>query len=298
MSGVGHPIQVSNTRQKPKAMNIIDGKKIRDEILEKVKEEVAMLPFKPIFCDVLVGEDPSSVQYVQMKERTAEAVGISFYPANFSASITTDDLVREINVLNNMKDMCGIIIQLPLPGHIDRDRVLNSIDSRLDVDCLGKVGSEKFYNNYDSENGLSFPTALACMAVLDSLNLDLKEKKIIVLGQGMLVGSPVTALLRFRNLSPIPIASQTENKEALIKQADVIISGIGKGKYITGEMIKEGVVLIDAGTSEIESGIVGDVDLESVKGVAGYVSPVPGGVGPVTVAMLLNNVLKVARRKI
>src|SRR3989344_4725712 len=241
---------------------IIDGRKIRDEILEKVKEGVKMLPFKPIFCDVLVGEDPSSVQYVQMKERTAEAVGISFYPANFPASITTDDLVREINVLNNMKDMCGIIIQLPLPGHIDRDRVLNSIDPRLDVDCLGKVGSEKFYNNSDSENGL---------------------------------GSPVTALLRFRNLSPIPIASQTEDKETLIKQADVIISGMGKGKYITGEMIKEGVTLIDAGTSEIESSIVGDVDLESVKGVAGYVSPVPGGVGPVTVAMLLNNVLTVAK---
>ena len=276
-------------------MNIIDGRKIRDEILEKVKKEVQMLSFKPIFCDVLVGEDPASLQYVQTKERKAEAVGISFYQANFSESITTDDLIREINVLNNMKDMCGIIIQLPIPGHIDRDRVLNSIDPRLDVDCLGKVGSGKFYNNYDSENGLSFPTALACMAVLESLNLDLENKKIVVLGQGMLVGKPVTALLNFKNLIPEIITSQTQNKEELIKQADIIISGIGKGKFITGEMIKEGVVLIDAGTSEIESGIVGDVDLESVKSIAGYVSPVPGGVGPVTVAMLLNNVLTVAK---
>jgi methylenetetrahydrofolate dehydrogenase (NADP+)/methenyltetrahydrofolate cyclohydrolase len=274
---------------------IIDGKKIRDEILEKVKEEVAALPFKPIFCDVLVGEDPSSVQYVQMKERTAEAVGISFYPANFPESITTDDIVREINVLNNMKDMCGIIVQLPLPKHIDMERVLNSIDPRLDVDCLGKTTSEKFYTNYEEGSDLAFPTALSCVAVLDSLNLDLTDKKIIVLGQGMLVGRPVTALFRFRNLSPVPITSQTEDKEALIKQADIIISGIGKGKFITGEMIKEGAILIDAGTSEIESSIVGDVDLESVKGVAGYVSPVPGGVGPVTVAMLLNNVLKVAK---
>ena len=273
---------------------IIDGRKIRDEILEKVKEEVSMLPFKPVFCDVLVGEDPSSVQYVQMKERTAEAVGISFYQANFPESITTDDLIREINILNKMKDMCGIIIQLPIPKHIDRDRVLNSIDPRLDVDCLGKATSGNFYNN-GSDNILVFPTALACMAVLDSLNLDLENKKIVVLGQGMLVGSPVTALLRFRDLSVTPITSQTENKEALIKQADIIISGMGKGKYITGDMIKEGAILVDAGTSEIESSIVGDVDLESVKGVAGRVSPVPGGVGPVTVAMLLNNVLKVAK---
>jgi methylenetetrahydrofolate dehydrogenase (NADP+)/methenyltetrahydrofolate cyclohydrolase len=111
----------------------------------------------------------------------------------------------------------------------------------------------------------------------------------------MLVGRPVTALLHYKNLRPIPISSQTENKEEIIKQADVIISGMGKGKYITGDMIKEGAVLIDAGTSEIESSIVGDVDLESVKDVAGYVSPVPGGVGPVTVAMLLRNVLTVAK---
>ncbi|KKR41520.1 MAG: Bifunctional protein FolD [Candidatus Nomurabacteria bacterium GW2011_GWF2_40_12] len=276
-------------------MTIIDGRKIRDEILEKVKEEVALLPFKPIFCDVLVGEDLSSVQYVQMKERTAEAVGISFYQANFPESITTDDLVREINVLNNMKDMCGIIVQLPLPKHIDRGRVLNSIDSHLDVDCLGKTASEKFYMNYEEKSDLAFPTALACVNILESLDFDLKNKKIVVLGQGMLVGKPVTSLLHHKNLHPIPISSQTENKEELIKQADIIISGLGKGKFITGDMIKEGVVLIDAGTSEIESSIVGDVDLESVKGVAGYVSPVPGGVGPVTVAMLLNNVLTVAK---
>jgi len=276
-------------------MQIIDGRKIRDEILEKVKKGVQALSFKPIFCDILVGEDPSSIQYVQMKERTAEAVGISFYQANFPESITTDDLIREINVLNNMKNMCGIIVQLPIPKHIDRDKVLNTIDSRLDVDCLGRVASEKFYQHYNTEDNLGFPTALACMAVLDSLDLDLADKKIVILGQGMLVGSPVTALLRFRNLSVIPVSSQTENKEELIKQADIIISGMGKGKYITGDMIKEGAVLIDAGTSEIESGIVGDVDLESVKEVAGYVSPVPGGVGPVTVAMLLNNVLKVAK---
>ncbi|MFZ3011985.1 MAG: bifunctional 5,10-methylenetetrahydrofolate dehydrogenase/5,10-methenyltetrahydrofolate cyclohydrolase [Minisyncoccia bacterium] len=276
-------------------MQTIDGRKIRDEILEEIKKEVATLPFKPIFCDVLVGEDPSSVQYVQMKERTAEAVGVSFYQANFPESISTDDLVREINILNNMKDMCGIIIQLPIPKHLDRDRVLNSIDPRLDVDCLGKVASEKFYKHYREDDTLVFPTALACMTILDSLNLDLENKKIVVLGQGMLVGRPVTALLQHKNLNPIPISSQTGNKEELIKQADVIISGMGKGKYITGDMIKEGAVLIDAGTSEIESSIVGDVDLESVKDVAGYVSPVPGGVGPVTVAMLLRNVLTVAK---
>jgi methylenetetrahydrofolate dehydrogenase (NADP+)/methenyltetrahydrofolate cyclohydrolase len=279
-------------------MQIIDGKKIRDEILDKVKKEVATLKFKPVFCDVLVGNDPASVQYVQMKGRRAESVGISFYKANFPVSITTEKLIKEIEILNKIPNMCGIIIQLPLPEHIDRQMVLDSMDPKLDVDCLGTVASEKFYSG---GSVLGFPTALACIALLDSLNLDLKDKKIVVLGQGLLVGKPVTALLQFRGLNPTVIRSKTENKEELIRQADIIISGIGKGKYITGNMIKQGAILIDAGTSE-DSGsldarrsIVGDVDFESVKDVAGYVSPVPGGVGPVTVAMLLNNVLTVAK---
>lgn len=275
-----------------RSMKLIDGKKIRDEILTKVKNEVAILPFHPVFCDVLVGDDPASLQYVQMKAKIAEKVGIHFHNAFFPASITTALLIKEINVLNKIKNMCGIIVQLPLPEHIDRQTVLDSIDPKLDVDCLGKVASEKFYSG---STAVGFPTALACMALLDSINLDLVGKNIVILGQGILVGKPVTALLHFRNLSPVIITSKTENKEKLIKEADIIISGIGRGKYITGGMIKKGVVLIDAGTSESDGGIVGDVDLESVKDVSGYVSPVPGGVGPVTVAMLLNNVLQVAK---
>ena len=274
---------------------IIDGKKLRNKILDKVKTEVSALSFKPVFCDVLVGNDSVSVQYVNMKMRNAESVGMVFHKANFPLSINTNDLIKEIKILNKIPNMRGIIIQLPLPEHIDRQMALDSIDPKFDVDCLGKVASEKFYSG-STVGEIGFPTALACMALLDSLNLNLKNKKIVVLGQGALVGKPVAALLKFRNLSPEIITSKTENKEQLIKEADVIISGIGKGKYITGEMIKKGVALIDAGTSESESGIAGDVDLESVKGIAGYVSPVPGGVGPVTVAMLLNNVLKVAKK--
>ena len=191
--------------------------------------------------------------------------------------------------------MCGIIVQLPLPKILDSRKILDAIDPNLDVDCLGAVASNKFYRGL-SNGGISFPTALACMALLDSLNLDLKVKSIVVLGQGDLVGKPVTALLHFRGLHPTVITRKTEDKEKLIKQADVIISGIGHGKYITGDMVKSGVVIIDAGTSESNGGISGDVDLESVRSVASYVSPVPGGVGPVTVAMLLQNVLTVAQK--
>lgn len=275
-------------------MKLIDGKKIRDKILEKIKTEVAALSFKPVFCDVLVGNDPASAQYVEMKAQNAESVGIAFHKANFPVSITTEGLIKEIKILNKMPNMCGIIVQLPLPLSLDRQAILNSIDPELDVDCLGSIASNKFYKG---EMGLGFPTAFACMVILDSIELDLSDKKIVVLGQGDLVGKPVTHLLRSRGLFVDIITRSTENKEEIIKQADVIISGMGNGRYITGNMIKKGAVLIDAGTSESNGGIIGDVDLESVKGVAGFVSPVPGGVGPVTVAMLLKNVLKVAKDK-
>jgi methylenetetrahydrofolate dehydrogenase (NADP+)/methenyltetrahydrofolate cyclohydrolase len=278
-------------------MQIIDGKKLKNEILTKVKEEVAVLSFVPVFCDVLVGDDPASRQYVQMKAKNAESVGIKFHNANFPASINTEELIKEIQALNKFPNMCGIIVQLPLPEHLDKQVVLDSIDSELDVDCLGQIRSEKFYSSYGGENDLGFPTAVSCMALLDSIKLDLKNKKVAVLGYGNLVGKPVAALLKFRGINPEIIRSKTENKEAIIKEANIIISGMGKGKYITGALIKEGAVVIDAGTSEDGGAIVGDVDLESVKNVASYVSPVPGGVGPVTVAMLLKNVLTVAKNK-
>ena len=284
---------------------IIDGRKLRDEILAKIKKQAVSLSFQPIFCDVLVGNDPVSVQYVNMKAKTAESAGIKFHRADFPETISAEKLISEIKKLNEVPNMCGIIVQLPLPESLDSRQILDAIDSRLDVDCLGTIASEKFYNG---EINLGFPTAFACMVILDSLKLDLSNKKIVVLGQGDLVGKPVAYLLRLRRFSVDTITRKTptrnassiadaggENKETLIKNADVIISGMGNGKYIAGNMIKKGAVLIDAGTSESNAGIVGDIDLESVKDVAGFVSPVPGGVGPVTVAMLFNNVLTVAK---
>ncbi len=271
---------------------IIDGRKISKEILEEIKKEVSSLTFQPVFCDVLVGDDPISRQYVNMKKHTAEELGIRFYEAFFPANITTEDLEKEIEVLNKIPNMCGIIVQLPLPEHLNQEKILDAVDPRLDVDCLSNVASEKFYRG---DLHLGFPAALACMYLLDSLNLNLKDKKIVVLGQGKLIGKPVSALLHFCGLNPEIISSRTEEKEKILKEADVIISGIGKGQYIKGDMIKNGAVIIDAGTSELDSGIVGDVDLESVKNIVSFVSPVPGGVGPMTIAILFRNVLKVAK---
>ena len=273
---------------------IIDGRKIKDEILEEVKTGVEKLPFVPLFCDILVGNDPVSAQYVRMKAKTAESVGIKFRSADFPESITTEDLILEIENLNRVPHMCGIIVQLPLPSHIDKQTVLDAIKPSLDVDCLGTEASDKFYQN---NNSIGFPTALACMKVLSSTGVNLSDKNIVVLGRGTLVGKPVAHLLEAKGLKVTVVHSKTENTDEIMKNADVIISGIGRGKFITGDKIKHGAVIVDAGTSEDNGGVVGDVDLESVEPVASFVSPTPGGVGPVTVAILLHNVLQVAKMR-
>lgn len=276
-------------------MQIIDGRKIKNEILDELKAKVLALPFPPIFCDILVGDDPVSISYVRIKGRAAESIGIKFKTVNFPADITTEEIVEEIENLNRVPLMSGIIVQLPLPSHIDTGTVLDAIDPRLDVDCLGSYNNSNFYND---KGGVAYPTALSCMKLLKSVGLNLNEKNIVVLGQGKLVGLPVAHLLEKENLKVTVLNSRTEDQEEILKQADVIISAIGRGKFITGDMLKDEVVIIDAGTSEENGAVVGDVDFESVSTVASFVTPTPGGVGPVTVAMLLENVYNVAKSKL
>lgn len=275
-------------------MLIIDGRKIKDEMIEEIKKEVLSLPFSPIFCDILVGDDPVSASYVRIKSKIASLAEIKFKLVSFKNDTPTEEIIDEIENLNKVPFMCGIIIQLPLPSHIDKRKVLDAISPNLDVDCLGSINSENFYND---EGDISYPTALACLKILDSLNIDLSKKEILILGQGNLVGLPVAHLLKKRGLNIKTVDSKTNNVDDLIKNADVIISAIGKAKYLKGHMLKQGVIIIDAGTSEDNGAVVGDVDLESVTGVASFVSPTPGGVGPVTVAMLLRNILQVAKNK-
>ena len=263
-------------------MILLDGKKIAENILADIKKEIALLDFQPVFCDVLVGNDPASLQYVNLKKKKCESLGIKFYDARFAENISEERLIEEIKKINEIEHMCGVIVQLPLPHSVDMKKILNAIKPELDVDCLVR--------NFENS-----PTALACMHILDSLNLDLSLKKIVVLGYGNLVGMPVSFNLKKRGLQFEIVKTDTPNKESILKNADVIISGAGDPKYLKGNMIKQGAILIDAGTSESNNSIVGDVDLESVKDVAGYISPVPGGVGPVTIAMLFKNILTVAK---
>lgn len=275
-------------------MQIIDGRKIRDNILNTLRNRISSLPFIPVFCDVLVGDNPASTQYVKMKEKIAESLGIKTYPAVFVETITTDELISEIKKIAGIPNMSGLIVQLPLPSHIDTKRVLDAVPQEIDVDSISSTATEKFYSN---DPVFIFPTASAVMTILDSLNLNLSDKKVAMMGNGMLVGRPVAHLLKNRGIQVSSIDNSTSNLENILKEADVVITATGQAGLIKGSMLKQNVVLIDAGTSESNGGIGGDVDRDSVENIASILSPVPGGVGPVTVAMLMQNVVISAQRK-
>ncbi|MCD8508333.1 MAG: bifunctional 5,10-methylenetetrahydrofolate dehydrogenase/5,10-methenyltetrahydrofolate cyclohydrolase, partial [Candidatus Pacebacteria bacterium] len=270
------------------------GKQLAEEILSRLTHEVAAFHMQPVFCDILVGDDPIAEQYVRMKEKRAERIGMRVHTARFPETITTDALIQEIHTINALPGMCGLIVQLPLPPSIDTERVLAAIDPLVDVDVLNPHTAEQFYADTSS---LVYPTARAIMHILETLPINLSEQRYVVVGQGRLVGKPVTHLLRKRGGNVEGISKETPDARARIASGTVIISAVGQDGLITGDMLQPGAVIIDAGTSESHGGIRGDVDGATLGDIPSYWSPVPGGVGPLTVACLLDNVLDVAKRK-
>jgi len=272
---------------------IIDGKKIAEEILLRVKTETASLPNRPVFCDVLVGEDAVSRSYVNIKGRKAAEVGMDFLPVFLPAGTSQKELEEKITELNSTPNLCGLIIQLPLPPGLQEKPVLNAVLPENDVDCMGAENQSLFYAG---KPRFLLPTAAAIMEIFKILNIE-KNKAVVVIGQGELVGRPVAFLLRQQGHQVSTADRKVLDLKALCLSADVIISAVGSPNLVRGDMVKPGAVVIDAGTSESGGGIVGDVETESVGKVAGFLTPVPGGVGPVTVAMLLSNVLLSAKQK-
>lgn len=277
---------------------IIDGRTLAKDLNLHTQDRINKLPYRPLLVDVVVGNDPASLSYVGIKERTAKKYGMDFELHHLPEESSTESVVEVIQELGKREELAGLIIQIPLPPHLDQQKILNAIPVRVDVDLLNAETSDKFYAN-DGE--LIPPTAGAILHILDSLPEDWMQKKFVVLGRGELVGKPITHLLKQRGYNVEVVHSQTENSAELLRQADVIISGVGKPNFITGDQVKDGVIIIDAGTSEAvdvapgsASKISGDVDFESCEPKAKFITPVPGGVGPITVAKLLENVVKVA----
>lgn len=266
---------------------IADGKQIAAKIEIDLQEQLLTLPEKYL-CFIVVGENAASEQFVAMKSRIAKRLGVHVAVERFSQDINQQQLQDEVTKICD-EGFDGVVIQLPLPSHLDEQAVLDCVPVELDVDVLGTRAKE-MYARGDSQ--IIPPVARAVWEILDFYKLDLVGKNIVVIGNGKLVGQPVVTMFGLKKVSVVVVDKNTLESEKvnLIKNADIIVSGIGASASITPEMIKDGVVLIDAGTSERSGKLVGDID-PACADKASFMTPVPGGVGPVTVVSLFKNLV-------
>lgn len=270
-------------------MMILDGRKIKNLILDEVKEEVIGLGVKLKLVIIQVGNDNASDVYVKQKFNMCNYVGFCFEHIKLDSNVNTEYLVSLINDLNNDNSVTGILVQLPLPNSIDKEKVLNTISYLKDVDGLTDTNKDRLVSLIE---GLFPCTPLGVIELLDRYNISVDGKNIVVIGRSELVGKPLSIMIKNKGGNVTVCHSQTEDISIYTRNADIIISAVGKINLITGDMVSDGAIIIDVGINRCENGICGDVDFDSVKDKCSYITPVPGGVGPMTVAMLAKNILK------
>lgn len=276
--------------------NIIDGKAVSKAVRESVKKETQYLAQKgivPGLAVIIVGFDPASHVYVKNKEKACEEVGFRSEKYSMPEDTTQADLNALIDELNARKDINGILCQLPLPNHLDDKEVINRIFPEKDVDAFHPVNVGKIMiGDYDF-----LPcTPAGIMELIHSTGVDVKGKKAVVIGRSNIVGKPMAMLLLHEDATVEITHSHTKNLAEITKEADILVAAVGKPKFVTADMVKDGAVVIDVGMDRDENGkLCGDVDFESVKEKASYITPVPGGVGPMTISMLMKNTLKAAK---
>ena len=276
----------------------MDGKglsaKIRGQLKERVAAFKAEYGYVPGLTVILVGEDPASQIYVRNKERGCNEAGMASDVVRTPAQTTQEELLALIEKLNRDDKVHGILVQLPLPKGIDELSVLRTIDPAKDVDGFHVVNAGKLFIG---EKALVACTPKGIMRLLEEYDIDLEGKNAVVVGRSNIVGKPISMLLLQRNATVTICHSRTKNLKDICRGADVLVAAVGKANLITGDMVKPGAVVIDVGMNRLPESkkVVGDVDFESVEPVAGYITPVPGGVGPMTIAMLLENTLEAAK---
>lgn len=272
---------------------ILDGKKLRDKIFEGLKVKVDALSIKPTLAVILAGDDPSSRIYVNNKKKCAEKLGINSVVIEYPATVSEQELLDKIDELNNDNSITAILVQLPLPEHIDKFKIIDAILPEKDVDGLTAYNSGKLFTG---EKPYVYPcTPKGILLLLDEYNIEIEGKHAVVIGRSNLVGKPVAQMLLQRNATVTMCHSRTKNLADIIKTADIIISAVGKNVVGEKNIIKNNCVVVDVGIFKDENGKVrGDVDFESVSKSAAYISPVPGGVGPMTIASLMLNTVELS----
>ena len=280
-------------------MKILDGKAVSLKVKESVKvraDELKKFGIEPTLAVVLVGEDKASQTYVRAKEKACNEYGIKSVAHRLSENTTQAELLALINVLNLDDSIHGILVQLPLPKHIDTNVVLAAIDPRKDVDGFHAVNVGKLVSGLD---GFVPCTPLGVMEILKEYGIDVAGLNAVVIGRSNIVGKPMTNLLLNASATVTVTHSKTKNLKEICKNADLIVAAIGKPFFLKADMVKDGAVVVDVGINRLDDArLVGDVDFDEVAPKCSYITPVPGGVGPMTIAMLLNNTILAAQAKI
>jgi methylenetetrahydrofolate dehydrogenase (NADP+) / methenyltetrahydrofolate cyclohydrolase len=273
---------------------VIDGKAVAERVRGRVADEIASLGLRPGLATVLVGDDPASAVYVRMKREDSAQVGIESFHHEPGGDVSADALAGLLRDLNADERVHGILLQLPLPDGLDQDQFISLIDPAKDVDGLTSANAGLLMQ--DREEAMVPCTPAGVMELLGEAGVELEGTRAVVLGRSILVGKPLLQLLLAANATVTQCHSRTRDLPAVCREADVLIAAVGSPHLVTADMVSEGAVVIDVGTNRTDAGLVGDVAYDAVAAKAGAITPVPGGVGPMTRAMLLVNTLRAAKR--
>ena len=279
-------------------MILLDGKKVSKDIKDNLKQEVSNIVNEnkraPHLAIVLVGNVMASQIYVKNKIKACEYTGIKATLIKKEETVTNEELVSLVNELNNDNEVDGIIVQLPLPRHIDEQLIINTISSKKDVDGFGIENKGKLFSGLEC---FKSATPFGIIKLLEAYNIDITGMNAVVVGRSNIVGKPMSIMLLDKNATVTICHSRTKDLKNVTSQADLLVVAIGKTKFIKEDMVKDNAIVIDVGMNRDEFGLCGDVDFENVSKKASYITPVPGGVGPLTIAMLLTNTLLAYKRK-
>ena len=278
---------------------ILNGKDLARRIRDNLKNDVVELKKKgilPKLAVIMVGDDSASKIYVKNKSKACEELGIEFEEYILNKDITMDELKSLINSLNEKKDIHGILLQSPIPAHLDINEAFRAISPEKDVDGFHPINVGKLSLGQDTFVSC---TPYGIVKILEEYNIPIQGKHVVILGRSNIVGKPLIQCMLQKNATVTVCHSKTEQIEEYTKQADILIVAIGRAKFVTKDMVKQGATVIDVGINRTDDGkLCGDVDFEQVEKKANYITPVPGGVGPTTIAMLMNNVVKAAKNSV
>lgn len=275
---------------------LIDGKAVAAKLKEQLANEVSSMSKKPGLAVILVGDDPASHVYVRNKIKACEAVGIQSYETRLPEDATQQDVEEAITAFNNNADVNGILLQLPVPKHLDSDALVQMIDPAKDVDGLSFINQGKLVAG--DKSGLVPCTPQGSLMLIKEIEQDLSGKSAVVIGRSLLFGKPMAQLLLAENCTITTAHSRTQNLEEVCKQADILVAAVGRAKMVKASWVKAGAIVIDVGINRQDDGkLCGDVDFDEVKDVAGAITPVPGGVGPMTIACLLANTVQATKNQ-